>query len=408
MATPNDSSRPLNISIVGAGIGGLTAAIALRRNGHLVEIFEAAETKAEIGAGLGVQINALRVLEHLGLSKDNLKSTPSDGNVVFDGRSGEGRTMSWLIGPTNGLLCHRNDLYEELNRLATGEGEGPPAKLRLGSKVVRCNAEEGSISLESGEVVHADFVLGADGVNSIIRTNILGYVQNAPSCGFSCFRMVLEASNAQENPELAWFYEGASGTRVILVNGEPFRRLIIYLVQNRTLINVVAFYADSPEDEAGSVPTVTREEVLDKFHGRLDPKFLRLFDLPVRGSIRKWKIRALPMLPTWVLGRAALLGDAAHATAPLLAQGAGMAIEEGGALGCLLPAGTRREDIPARLQAYQDLRKERGDFVRKESVDQASKPAIFVRSLEIQRILLEYDTLKTSQEFYQERFGKAD
>ncbi|KAJ7778667.1 FAD/NAD(P)-binding domain-containing protein [Mycena maculata] len=407
MGTSDESSRPLNISIVGAGIGGLTAAIALRRNGHLVEIFETAETKTEIGAGLGVQINALRVLEHLGVSKNNLKSTPFDGSVTFDSQGGEGRTMSWLIGPTNGLLCHRNDLYEELNRLATGEGEGPPVKLHLGSKVVGCNAEEGSISLESGEAVHADFVLGADGVNSIIRTNILGYVQDAPRCDFSCFRMVLEGSNVKESPELAWFYEGVSGVRVVLVKGPPFRRLIIYPVQNRTLINVVALYEDSPEDEAGSVPTATREEVLDKFHG-LDSKFLRLFDLPVRDSIRKWKIRALPMLPTWILGRAALLGDAAHATAPLLAQGAGMAIEEGGALGCLLPVGTRREDIPARLQAYQDLRKERGDFVRKESVDQASKPVAFDRSLEIQRILLEYDTLKTSQEFYRERFDKAN
>lgn len=101
---------------------------------------------------------------------------PSDG-------SEEGTTSSWLIpgmkenvcgiiasknGSSNdaqGLLCHRSDLYEELKRLATGEGEGPPAKLCLGTKVVSSDPEEGTVTLDGGEIVHGDCILGADGIH---------------------------------------------------------------------------------------------------------------------------------------------------------------------------------------------------------------------------------------------------
>jgi salicylate hydroxylase len=120
------------------------------------------------------------------------------------------------------------------------------------------------------------------------------------------------------------------------------------------------------------MPTATREEFIAKFP-KFHPKFLTFLDLPIHDSIHRWKLRVLPHLPTWVRGRAALLGDAAHGTLSLLGQGAGMAVEDGGSLRFLLPAGTRREDIPARLEAYQRLRTERGEFVNTESVAQLSK-----------------------------------
>ncbi|KAJ7494323.1 FAD/NAD(P)-binding domain-containing protein [Mycena galericulata] len=408
MATASESTRPLSIAIVGAGIGGLAAATALGRNGHLVQVFEAVESKTEIAFGLGVQLNALRVLEHFGVNRENLKGIPANGLVTFSSQGGEGMSVPFTV-PTNGLYCHRNDVYEELVRLATGEGEseGPPAQLRLGHKVVECDPEAGTITLQTGEVVHADFILGADGVNSVVRTHILGHVQGAPESGWSCLRIVLEApTNLREMPELEWFHQGVSGVRVIMAKEGPFRRWIVYPIRNGTLINTVLFYTDSPEDEAGSRPIATKEEVLAKFSD-FDTKFLRILDLPAHGPFRRWKLRVVPELPTWIRGRAALLGDAAHATLPLFGQGAGMAIEEAAALGCLLPSGTTREDVPARLQAYQDLRKERGDFVRKGSVEQVTKFTYGgSRSTDVE-YLIEYDAIKASQEFYQERFGKG-
>ncbi|KAJ7435430.1 FAD/NAD(P)-binding domain-containing protein [Mycena galericulata] len=404
-----NSSQPLNISIVGAGIGGLTAAVALRRNGHIVQIFEAAEIKSEIGAALGIQANSLRVLDHLGVSRNNLKGVPWRESVVFDRGGGEGTRYKWLVPAmdASGLFVHRSDLYEELKRLATGEGEGPPAKLRLGTKVVACDPEEGTVTLNTGEVVQADAVIGADGIHSVIRTDIIGGVEDAQSSGLSCFRTVLEASNLQNIPELEWFYGGVSGTRSVITKEGPFRMLLFYQCRGGSLVNVVAFYPDSLQDEAAWTPTATLEEVTAMFWD-FDPKFLRMFDLPVHSSVHRWKLEVVPLLPTWIRGRAVLLGDAAHGTLPLLGQGAGMAIEEAGAVGCLLPSGTRREDIPDRLRAYQDLRKQRGEFVNRESLEQASKTGFdMARSKELQLYLLEYDAVKAAETFFQERFGGA-
>ncbi|KAJ7693454.1 hypothetical protein B0H17DRAFT_879875, partial [Mycena rosella] len=343
----------LNISIVGAGIAGLTAAITLRRNGHLVQVrtrpslgplralidsqaFEASQVNTEIGAALGVQPNALRVLEHLGISTKNLKG----------------------IEHSEALLCHRSDhdLHNELKRLAIGEGEGAPAKLHLGSRVLAADVEEGTITLEGGKVVHADLILGADGINVRAHFRILGGPVTAPSSGFSCFRTVFEAQTSGI-PELEWIADEVSGPRSAVVKDGPFRMFIVYPCRNGTLINFIAFFTDSPGDEAGWTPTGSR---------RRSWKSTRIFtpsscvlDLPSHSPIHKWNLRVLPVLPTWIRGCAALLGDSAHATMPFLGQGAGMAIEEAGSIGCLLPLGTRREDIPGRLEAYQDIRKYR-------------------------------------------------
>ncbi|KAF8145222.1 hypothetical protein K438DRAFT_1992064 [Mycena galopus ATCC 62051] len=310
-------------------------------------IFEAAEIKAEILVNLTVQFNALRVLDLLGVSRDNLKGAPWQGAEYFS-FDGEKRTSyPWIFPATgeNGLICHRSVLYEELKRLAIGEGEGPPVKLRLATKVVRCDVEEGTVTLDGGEVVHAACILGADGIHSVIRTHVLRSVAKGQKSGITCFRVILDGENLRDIPELEWVYTGISGT--------PW------------------------------TPTATREEFIAKFRN-FDPKFLRVLDLPMHSPIYRWTLRVMPLLSNWVRGRAALLGDAVHATTPMLGQGAGMAIEEAVALGCLLPAGTRREDIPARLEAYQKLRKQ---------------------PEELQRFLMEYDAVKAAEECYQEFFG---
>ncbi|KAJ7500396.1 hypothetical protein B0H11DRAFT_2378028 [Mycena galericulata] len=397
----SESSHPLNIAIVGAGIGGLAAATALRRNGHLVQVFEAVESKTELAFGLGVQLNALRVLEHFGVVQESLKGIPANGVATFSSGGGEGKSSPFPV-PTNGVYCHRSDLYEELLRLATGEGEGPPAQLRLGHKVVGCDPEAGTITLQTGEIVHADFIVGADGVNSVVRTHILGHVQGAPESGWSCVRIVLETpTNLREMPELEWFHEGVVGARVITAKEGLFRMWGVFPIRNGTLINMVLFYADSPENEAGSRPTATKEEMLAQFSD-FDTKFLRILDLPAHGPFRGWKLRVVPELPTWIRGRAALLGDAAHATLPLFGQGAGMAIEEAAALGCLLPSGIDEKMSPPGSRHTKIFAK------NAENSSEKDRSSRYQHSnLGPVDYLVEYDAIKASQEFYQERFGKG-
>ncbi|KAJ6512897.1 FAD/NAD(P)-binding domain-containing protein [Mycena sanguinolenta] len=400
----------LQVSVVGGGIAGLTVAMALMRNGHHVEVFETSEAKMEVGAALVVPQNALRVLEQLGISRENLKGVPLLGGISLDPESGESTTTRWPAADGNStisLCCHRSDLYEELKRVATGESGEPTVKLRLGAKVVGCDPEAGTIWLNNGDVVQADLILGADGGHSAIRTHVVGDVVKMAYSGVTCFRTIFELP-ASEVPELRWLTEEVSGPRTCISKEGPFRMLLMYPCRAGTLLNFVGFYDDPLQEVEGWSPKASREDVIAKFRG-FHPKFLPVLDLQRHSEILKWRLGVLPQLPNWIRGRAALLGDAAHAPLPFLAQGAAMAIEDAGAIGCLFPAGTRPKDVPERLKAYQDLRKERGEFVSNGSVEQLKhlKSGGGIgrfHSVSLAQ-LYGYDTIKAAQECYEERFG---
>ncbi|KAJ7168637.1 FAD/NAD(P)-binding domain-containing protein [Mycena filopes] len=411
MEPTGESRRPLNVAIVGAGIGGLAAAISLRRNGHHVRIFESSQTKTEIGAGLGIPRNAVRVLKHFGYSKDNLKANAFHGAELFDAKTGIGAPSPLLVPNVSedapDICCHRSDLYSELKRLATGEGAGPPAQLLLNSKVSACDPEAGTITLSDGETITADVVIGADGIHSIIRTAIVGHTVRPPASGWSCFRCVFDASTLNDIPELNWVTEGINGAKVLISRDGtgPPRSLFVFKCRNGSLLNFVDYHTDSAQDDPTWSAKVTLEEITSNYKD-FHPKFMRLFDLPAHSAPLRWQLRAVPVLPTWTRGRAALLGDAAHATFPFLGQGAAMAMEEAAALGCLLPLGATKADVPARLAGYQALRKQRGEFVRSESLAQATpeKRGTYLKSPEMQGYMFEYDAVKAANEYYETHF----
>ncbi|KAJ6452386.1 FAD/NAD(P)-binding domain-containing protein, partial [Mycena vitilis] len=403
------STTPLTISIVGAGIGGLAAATALRRSGHQVQIFESSDIKAEIGAAFVATLNSQRVLEHLGYSKDNLNGVDFDAVVQYDAITGEGRTTPWQNCSDRldqNFFVHRSDLHAELQRLALGAGDGPPAVLHLSSKVVDSNPDAGSLTLSDGRVIVSDVILGADGIASSIRTHIVGHVVKSVTSGWSCYRGLIEMSKFDGVPGMEWLREGVSGARSATKRAYPFRMLFLYPCRGGNLLNFVGLFEDPKQDEPGMLFLTTREEVQETFAG-IHPKFQPVIDA-LDARVLKWQLRKVPVLPTWVRGRATLIGDAAHATLPTLAQGAAMAIEESAALGVLLPAGTTLADVPARLRAYEKLRKERGEFVGRESLEQALIPTKFGeyhRSMEMQEYLMGYDAIKVAEEYFEREFG---
>ncbi|KAJ7136731.1 FAD/NAD(P)-binding domain-containing protein [Mycena epipterygia] len=403
------SSSFLDISIVGAGLGGLAAAAALRPHGHRIKIFETSTMNKEIGAAIGVQANAVRVLEYLGYRKENFKGVDQEGIIHFES-DGQPSARSFRT-PQGGYFCHRVDVHEELKRLATGpEGVGEPAKLILGAHVIGCDPVEGTITLEDSQIVHADLVLGADGIHSTIRTHVLGYVETAPATGISAFRFFFPASKLEGNSEFDWFTHGVSGGRIVTCQDDPDRRMFLCLCRNGTTVNVAIQF---PEKKI-RIPLVTWsspatvEDVLSEFKD-FHPKYLNFLGL-AEEPILRWQLRALPLLPTWIKGRTALLGDAAHATFPTLGQGTAMALEDAGALGCLFSAGTKREEVGARLEAYQQLRKSRGEFINRESLEQIiipEKRELFAKSPEMRKAVLDYDAIKEAKEYYSARFGGA-
>ncbi|KAF7289631.1 FAD/NAD(P)-binding domain-containing protein [Mycena chlorophos] len=420
MTENTTQARPLQITIVGAGLGGLTAAAALRRAGHIVKIYESSQIKTEIGAGIALQNNSLRVLKTLGLDRGRLQSVGFNGINAYDAVSGDGRGVVFphfekaKADGVNALTCHRSDAHDELKRLAIGDTDDgyTSAELQLGSKVVGCDPEAGSITLASGEVVVADVVIGADGVHSTIRKSILGETVTASATGWSCFRCLLDTSNLEDYPQLAWLKDGVEAPwNISTIHEGKMLALFLYFIRDRKLLNFVAFYNESKEEQEAKPWTraATKEDILatvSDFH----PKFRSLLDLPIVTPILSWQLRALPLLPTWIKSRALIMGDAAHATLPTLGQGAVMAIEEAGTLGVLLPLGTTPEQVPKRLEAFQELRKERGEFVNLQSQAQTDPKTSSWTSMsedEMKVYLLAHDAIKTAEEYYQVHFGAA-
>lgn len=206
---------PLNIIIVGAGIAGLCAAVALRQAGHSVTVFEKSQFAAEIGAALVLSSNGTRVLSRLGFSFerargcaitawDTLDGTTLANIVSLDLEGAEERYGAPLMS------VHRVDLHNELLRLATTDDRDgrPKVKLLLNTRVVGGGAKEGSVVLSDGSVKKADLIVAADGVHSVLKDVVLGYeAPRALPTGLSAFRFLIPTERFLDDPQLAEFLQ---------------------------------------------------------------------------------------------------------------------------------------------------------------------------------------------------------
>lgn len=208
---------PLDVIIVGAGIAGLCAAVALRQAGHSVTIFEKSRFAAEVGAALLLSSNGTRVLSRIGFSFERAR-----GRRVTAWDTVDGTTLETIVGldledaeerygaPL--VSIHRVDLHNELLRLTTtddnNDNEAPKVRLLLNSRVVEASAEEGTVTLMDGSVKKADLVVAADGVHSMLRNVVFRHeAPKASPTGLSAFRFLVPTDGLREDPQLMEFLE---------------------------------------------------------------------------------------------------------------------------------------------------------------------------------------------------------
>jgi len=192
------SATQFRIIIVGGGIAGMAAAIALRGPNRQITVLEQSHLNTEIGATISLQPNATRILQHTwqltnlvedsnGMLDHGLRIHKVDGALV-----NEIPLRSKTRYGADRVMWHRQDLHAYLKQIATStQRDGPPAVIRTSSRVSHCDCEAGEVTFESGETLTADLIVGADGIHSRIRTCVLGHEAKAVPTGSSAYRLMM-------------------------------------------------------------------------------------------------------------------------------------------------------------------------------------------------------------------------
>jgi len=312
--------------IVGAGIGGLAAALALLRAGHHVRVIEQSAALGEVGAGLSITPNASKALAYLGLADElaRIGSTPTAGSLRHY-RTGEDlvrlpqdRSRERYGYPL--YHVHRADLHQVL--LSAVTALDVDCVITSEEFVSLKEGQDGvSVRCSSGWSEHADYVIGADGIHSRVRAQLFGSDQ--PNfTGYVAWRGLIPGDRVPP---------GLLDPPLCMTLG-PRRMLMRYPLRRGSWINFVAIAKRDAWMEEGWSVRSTLDELMAEFFD-FAPRALDLLALTPPDRLYKWGLFDRDPLPSWTHGRVTLLGDAAHAMPPFTGQGAVMALEDAAVLG---------------------------------------------------------------------------
>jgi salicylate hydroxylase len=345
-------ARNIRVAIIGAGLGGLAAAGALRQHGIEVVVYERAPQLGEVGAGIQLGPNAVKVLRALGLERALRPLTAEPVNYVSlawdDARIRYREPMKGPYAVQYGapyLMAHRADLHRLLCGLV------PAESVRLGAQCTGISSAGGDAvaAFADGSQIEADVVVGADGINSTVRESLFG-VQPVRFTQQMAWRCIVPIESVPTQVGIGRDeYVGWIG---------PAGHVICYPIRGGALYNIFAGHVtDEWVDESWAVPS-SIDELLAGYRG-WNPALLEM--LAQVSDCYKWGIRDRDPLPRWTAGTVTLLGDAAHPMMPTLAQGAAISLEDGFALARHL---AQHRDEPARgLAGYEAERRPRASRV---------------------------------------------
>ncbi|KAB8224127.1 hypothetical protein BDV33DRAFT_227496 [Aspergillus novoparasiticus] len=354
------AKTPLQVIVVGAGIGGMAAALTLGSKGHHVIILESAPKLLEVGAGIQVSPNMLRIFDRWGVSP-LIHSKDVALEHIHVRRWQDGSLLGTMpVNKTYGqqVVIHRADLHNALIEQALAL---PNVELRVNSTVTDVQFDPASVTLVDGTVVQGDVVIAADGIKSTIRGHLLG--EDSPSkaipTGDAAYRIMLPRSVMEKDPELKELVDEPQATRWL----GPDRHIIAYPVRKHELFNVVLLHPDGHGVEESWTTKGSKQEMVDNYRG-WDRRVRKLIDMVAEDEVLEWKLCLHSPLKTWIKGSVALIGDACHPMLPYVAQGAAQAVEDAAALGVLLSTISSKHEIPIALRAYEKSRKQRAETVQ--------------------------------------------
>jgi salicylate hydroxylase len=354
------ATKPWHVIVIGAGIGGLTAALSLQRQGLRVSVYERANELSELGAGLLVSPNAMHALDFLGIgAKIADLSSVSTGHQYRHYQTGtvlQQQPSSDVYRSRYGastLQVHRADLHHALSAAVLANDCGC---IHLDHQCTSVSQDNRSVvaRFANNTVVTGDALIGCDGGRSIVREQIHG-PERVAFTGQVAFRALVPTAKLTEAVPSRCMYIG------------PGRLFLNYLLRRGALMNIVAIARQPQWREHGwTIPAQASEllSLYDDFH----PTVLALIKSIEPGSLFKWGLRDREPLQQWTRGRVSLLGDAAHPISPFLGQGAAMAIEDGMVLGRCFAKACSPE---LALELFENARKKRANAAQLQSRDRA-------------------------------------
>jgi salicylate hydroxylase len=377
----------LRIIIVGAGLGGLAAAIALARKGHNITVYEQAPALAEVsviprfflsisaphvsqvGAGIQIPSNSSRLLLKWGLGPFLADKVVEPEDIKF---------RRWENGAVIGLtklipefqdnfdapyyVVHRAHFHDALHQLALRLG----VQVQINSKVVDYDAEAASITTEHGQTFSADMVICADGVKSVGRPKVLnGVDQPAMRTGFAAYRATVDVAEMRTHPELA---DLLAKPGLNLWIGD-MRHVMTYTIAGGRSFNMVLSHPDRSDPAAWNQqsPDKILSDMQSHFSG-WDPRLTKIIGM-IKTTL-KWPLISGSPLGRWIAqsNKLLIMGDAAHPMVPYMSEGAAMAVEDGAALAEAIDQVADVKDLPEALHIWETVRIKRTSQMQEASL----------------------------------------